>query len=89
MIRSVLWVGVLLCVTGGFQGFDLFFVLTNGGPYGATEIPTTYLVKTVFRNGEVGYGSAMAIVLTLIVVVVGLVYARLTRRRERFQEDAA
>jgi hypothetical protein len=48
---------VLLCVTGGFQGFDLFFVLTNGGPYGATEIPTTYLVKTVFRNGEVGYGS--------------------------------
>ena len=65
MIRSALWVGVLLCVTGGFQGFDLFFVLTNGGPYGATEIPTTYLVKTVFRNGEVGYGSAMAVVLTV------------------------
>ena len=41
MIRAALWVGVLLCVTGGFQGFDLFFVLTNGGPYGATEIPTT------------------------------------------------
>jgi raffinose/stachyose/melibiose transport system permease protein len=80
MIRSALWVGVLLCVTGGFQGFDLFFVLTNGGPYGATEIPTTYLVKTVFRNGEVGYGSAMAVVLTAIVVGVGLAYARLSRR---------
>ncbi len=83
MIRSVLWVGVLLCVTGGFQGFDLFFVLTNGGPYGATEIPTTYLVKTVFRNGEVGYGSAMAVVLTVIVLGVGLAYSRIARRGPR------
>jgi raffinose/stachyose/melibiose transport system permease protein len=81
MIRSAVWVGVLLCVTGGFQGFDLFFVLTNGGPYGATEIPTTYLVKTVFRNGEVGYGSAMAVVLTAIVLVVGLAYSRLSSRQ--------
>src|SRR6188472_4393886 len=83
MIREAVWVGVLLCVTGGFQGFDLFFVLTNGGPYGATEIPTTYLVKTVFRNGEVGYGSAMAVVLTVIVLGVGLAYSRIARRRPR------
>jgi raffinose/stachyose/melibiose transport system permease protein len=81
MIRAAVWVGILLCVTGGFQGFDLFFVLTNGGPYGATEIPTTYLVKTVFRNGEVGYGSAMAVVLTAIVLGVGLAYSRIERRR--------
>jgi len=80
MIRNAVSIAVLLCVTGGFQGFDLFFVLTNGGPYGATEIPTTYLVKTVFRNGEVGYGSAMAIVLTAIVLGVGLVYTRVGRR---------
>ncbi|HKF84542.1 MAG TPA: sugar ABC transporter permease [Candidatus Limnocylindrales bacterium] len=90
MIRSAVWVGVLLCVTGGFQGFDLFFVLTNGGPYGATEIPTTYLVKTVFRNGEVGYGSAMAVVLTAIVLGVGLLYSRLSRQRApRPSEDRA
>jgi raffinose/stachyose/melibiose transport system permease protein len=80
MIRGATAVAILLCVTGGFQGFDLFFVLTNGGPYGATEIPTTLLVKTVFRNGEVGYGSAMAVLLTTVVVVVGLLYARLQRR---------
>ena len=91
MIREAVWVGVLLCVTGGFQGFDLFFVLTNGGPYGATEIPTTYLVKTVFRNGEVGYGSAMAVVLTAIVLAVGFAYSRLSRRRAatRLTEERA
>ena len=37
------------------------------------------LVKTVFRNGDVGYGSAMAVVLTAIVLGVGFVYTRLHR----------
>jgi raffinose/stachyose/melibiose transport system permease protein len=80
LIRGATAIAVLLCVTGGFQGFDLFFVLTNGGPHGATEIPTTLLVKTVFRNGDVGYGSAMAVILTAVVVAVGLVYVRLQAR---------
>src|SRR5690606_35087549 len=79
MIRSAVTVSVLLCVTGGFQGFDLFYVMTNGGPYGATEIPTTYLVKTVFTFGNVGYGSAMAVLLTIVVVTVGVVLARVNR----------
>ena len=83
MIRGAIGVAILLCVTGGFQGFDLFFVLTNGGPYGATEIPTTLLVKTVFRAGDVGYGSAMAVLLTAIVVGVGLLYSQARRRGER------
>ena len=68
-------------MTGGFQGFDLFYVMTNGGPYGATEIPTTYLVKSVFSFGNVGYGSAMAILLTAIVVGVGLLFVRFNRVR--------
>jgi raffinose/stachyose/melibiose transport system permease protein len=82
-IRNALEVGVLLCITGGFQGFDLFFVLTNGGPYSSTEIPTTLLVRTVFRNAEVGYGSAMAVVLTVIIIVVGLLFLRLRGLNER------
>ncbi len=81
MIRNAVLVAVLLCVTGGLQGFDLFYVLTNGGPFGATEVPTTLLVKAVFRHGDVGYGSAMAVVLTTVVVVLGLVFIRLQRPR--------
>lgn len=81
VIRNAVAVAVLLCVTGGFQGFDLFYVLTNGGPFGATEIPTTLLVKVVFRRADVGYGSAMAVVLTVAVVAVGLAFVRLQRRR--------
>lgn len=81
MIRNAVEVAVLLCVTGGFQSFDLFYVLTNGGPYNSTEIPTTYLVKVVFRNQEIGYGSALAVIMTLVVLALGLVYIRMPRRR--------
>lgn len=80
IIRNSIEVAILLCVTGGFQSFDLFYVLTNGGPYHTTEIPTTYLVQAVFRTGEVGYGSAMAVVLTVIVVGIGVVFSILRRR---------
>lgn len=82
-IRNALEVGALLCVTGGFQGFDLFFVLTNGGPFHATEIPTTLLVRTVFRNADVGYGSAMAMVLTAVIVLLGVVFIRLRKWETR------
>ena len=83
MVRHVVEVALLLCITGGFQSFDLFYVLTNGGPYNSTEIPTTYLVKVVFRNQEVGYGSAMAVILTAVVLVIGLLYTRLRTAHSR------
>lgn len=88
IIRTSIEVAILLCVTGGFQSFDLFYVLTNGGPYHSTEIPTTYLVQSVFHTGQVGYGSAMAVILTAVVVAVGLI-ATAIRRRGDDQERSA
>ena len=88
MIRGAIEVAILLCVTGGLQAFDLFFVLTNGGPYHATETPTTYLVQTVFRNADVGYGSAVAVMLTFVVVVVGLIYTTIRRSANRLERIA-
>ncbi|NUR84266.1 MAG: sugar ABC transporter permease, partial [Nonomuraea sp.] len=81
MIRNAVEVCLLLCITGGFQTFDLFYVLTGGGPYNATEIPTTYLTRVVFRDGEVGYGSAMAVLMTAAVVLIGIAFMRLRGRK--------
>lgn len=83
MIRSSVMVGALICITGGFQGFDLFYIMTNGGPYGATEIPTTYLVKTAFHFSDVGYGAAMSILLTAVIVGTGAIFMLAGRRRAR------
>ena len=52
--------------------FALVFILTNGGPFDASEVVNTYLYKQVFTYFDIGLGSAMAnlVLLTLIVIVV-------------------
>jgi raffinose/stachyose/melibiose transport system permease protein len=82
MIRKLWEVAVLICITGGIQGFDLFFVMTNGGPYYSTEVPTTYMVRMVFRDQEIGYGSSLAMIVTATVLVIGFIYSKLKKQSE-------
>ncbi|OKP99570.1 sugar ABC transporter permease [Paenibacillus sp. P46E] len=80
MIRNLVETGIMLCVLTGFQSFDLFYVMTNGGPYNSTEIVTTYLVKVVFTHTSIGYGSALAVIMTLVIAVIGLIAGKLTKK---------
>ena len=80
MIRPIIEIAVLLCVTGAFQSFDLFYVMTNGGPDHATEIITTYLVEVVFRFHDLGYGAALATIMTVVVLALGFVFTRIRAR---------
>ncbi len=81
LLRETSVVAVLLCVTGGFAAFDLFFTMTNGGPFNATEIPTTWIVKQAFERHNMGYGAALTVIMTIVVGLVSLVYLLATRRR--------
>ncbi len=72
IIRPMIEVAVLLCVTGGIQSFDLFYVMTNGGPDHATEIITTYLVQVVFVYRDLGYGAALSTIMTIVLIALGL-----------------
>lgn len=85
MIRRLWEVGALLCITGGIQGFDLFYVMTNGGPYYSTEVPTTYMVRMVFRDQEIGYGSALAMIITATVLFIGFIYSRVRKSSEQVE----
>ena len=85
MIRRLWEVAVLICVTGGIQGFDLFFVMSNGGPYYSTEVPTTYMVRMVFRDQEIGYGSALAVLVTASVLTIGFIYSKVRKKSEQVE----
>lgn len=61
---------VVLAINGAFQNFDYIFILTNGGPGHASEVPATYMYKAFFVNGEYGYGSAAAVILFAITMIV-------------------
>lgn len=67
-----------LNVIGGFKAFDLIYVMTAGGPAQASETTSIFLYKQAFILHKFGYGSAVSVVLFLLV---GLVTIVLTRRR--------
>jgi raffinose/stachyose/melibiose transport system permease protein len=80
LLRQNVFVCVLLAITGGFAGFDLFFTMTNGGPFGATEVPSTWIIKQAFDKGQKSYGIALTVILAVVVMIISLVYLRFSER---------
>jgi len=56
--------------------FGLVYALTRGGPGGATEIVGIYIYNQSFTAFQLGYGSAVAVVVLLISIVLGIAYAK-------------
>jgi len=69
--------GLITC----FQVFDLIYILTNGGPGDATEVPGTYAYDRAFNARERGYGAAIGVVLYLLLVFALAIQFAVTRRR--------
>lgn len=65
LISPMLKVCMIFAIIGSLKVFDLIYVLTNGGPAHASEVPSTLMVKTIFLKNMYGYGSAMAIFIIL------------------------
>lgn len=80
LLRQNVMVAVLLAVTGGFAGFDLFFTMTNGNPFGATEVPATWIMKQAFDKNQLSYGISLTVVLAAVVMAISLVYLRISER---------
>lgn len=83
-IRPVLNIIVLLVITGSFQLFELPFLLYNeslgSGPENRALTVVTYLYRTGFVSGDLGYASAIGWVLTLFLVGFALLQNRLARK---------
>lgn len=61
---------IILAINGAFQNFDYIFIMTYGGPGHASEVAATYMYKAIFVNGQFGYGSAAALILFGITIIV-------------------
>lgn len=76
----VLMSSLIFSINGTLKIFDAVVALTNGGPGSATTPLTLYMFQTSFTYGEYGYGSTIALLLTVVSLLVSLVVFRLTRR---------
>ena len=82
LLGPTLRVSVFLSMIGALQVFDLIWVTTRGGPVNASNTMATYMIDWGFRRTQLGYGSAAAVILFLMALVVALVYQRYVLRRD-------
>jgi multiple sugar transport system permease protein len=80
MLSPSLFFVTILSIINSFHVFDQVWVMTEGGPGGATSVVVQQIVKYAFEYGRVGYASAMSIVLFAIIMIVTLAQVRLQRR---------
>lgn len=73
MIKPVLRVCVIISVIGSLKVFDLIYILTNGGPVHATEVPSTLMVSMLFLRNRYGFGSAIAIALIFLCFLFAVI----------------
>lgn len=78
LLRASLFLCFIVGVISSFQLFDIIHVMTGGGPGYSTEILITYIYKNAFTYGEVGYASAITVVMFLLLVGITIVVNTMT-----------
>ena len=81
-LANVLNVVTALLLIGGFNVFDIIFVMTSGGPANATQTMATMTYDQAFTLNRVGYGAAISLVMTAISLVASVVFLKLRERGE-------
>ncbi|WP_406436414.1 sugar ABC transporter permease [Streptomyces sp. NBC_00631] len=81
-IRPEVYVVLTWCTIAALKVFGAVYVLTKGGPGGATDVPSYFSFTTFFEKTQVGYGSAISTVLTVITLALAVLGLRLQNRAE-------
>lgn len=71
LLKPIIQVCVTFAAVGSMKVYDLVKVLTDGGPFNATDVMTTLLVRTmIYPGNNYGYGSAMAMILIAVCFIL-------------------
>ena len=80
LMWDVLTTGIIFLVIGGLKVFDTVWVMENGRPTDKTHTLSTLMYSKVFEEYNIGYGTAIAVLLFLLVLCATLLSFRLLRR---------
>ncbi len=79
MLRPAILVALVLRTLGAFRVYDIVYVLTGGGPANATNFLSYYVYEQAFIDFHIGFGSAVAYLTTIAMVLIILVYLWILR----------
>lgn len=82
LLGPTIRISVFLAIIGSFQVFDLVWVMTGGGPINASNTMATYMIDWGFRRFQLGYGSAVAVILFAMTMLFAFAYQRFVLRRD-------
>lgn len=82
LIAPAFTINMILSIERAFKEYDLVFALTGGGPGRSSELFSMTIYNESFANKHAGYGSALGVILFLIIVAVTLFQIFVLRRRE-------
>jgi ABC-type sugar transport system permease subunit len=82
LLAGAMTVSVMLSMIGALKIFDQIAVMTDGGPGFATETMTYIVYKVGFGELRQGYGTALSMVLFVLILLVSLIQVKLLRKRE-------
>lgn len=77
-IKEMILVDTIVCVVGSFKLFDEVYIMTRGGPGYSSEVLAGYLYKAAFRQDEMGYACAIAVVLFIITFFLSLIQIKIS-----------
>ncbi len=80
LTRRVLLLTTLVSAIGSMLAFDQFYIMTSGGPRGQTFTAVYWIYQNSFISFRLGYGAALSIVLTFIILVFSTMQIALTAR---------
>lgn len=87
LLLPTLRTSALLNIVGSLKYFDLIWIMTNGGPNGASELVATYLYKRGIQGWNMGYASAIASFLFLFCAAFALIYYNVTSSFSNLEEE--
>lgn len=82
LLGPTIRISVFLSVIGSIQLFDLVWVMTAGGPNHSSETMAIAMFQFGFKRYQVGYASAISVILFMISLVFSLFYQRYVLRRD-------
>jgi multiple sugar transport system permease protein len=88
LVKPALLLALLFRTIDALKVFDLVFVMTQGGPADTTNVLQFYGYKKSFAEGMIGYGSAIAVAVFLLSLILSLVYIRLLGARLLAKEQS-